>query len=822
MQSRGRLSSVLTFARRHRPLVFALSAGAALVGALLVSRVSFDANVLRLLPQRSPSVHNFQTFLESFGSLDHLYVVFESSGPIGDHRDLIDAYVDRLRHEPAIESVDAQLFEPGKDWRYVSDRALYLLGPEDAATALARFRPPRLEQEIAHARDLLSMPSSDIKALVQQDPLGLLSMMRARMAREKGLVAVDPSQEGYVSADGTSRLVIVKPNGPPFDTDFCKRLFQRLAAVETEARQAAATADPDAGSVTVQAAGAYRVSLEAEQLIKREGIVNAVGSMALLLVIVFAVFRTPRVLLFGSVPMTLAALLALAITGLVQGSLSPATSGSAGMLFGLGIDGLVLLYLRYLEERGSGAGPDEAVARLGGTAASVVLAQMTTAATFFALLATDFPTLHDLGALVGLGILLCCGLTLVLFPAMLPRRAEAPAGRLLTAAWLGRFVTRAALPIVVCGAAATLILAVASTRLRLDTSIEKLQARTKGSLLEQQLTDRFSLPRDVLLVMNEGERLDPLLETDERLEETLAAKVRSVQTSGAGLLLPSASRQALVARAIGDAGTTVAAVERDVQSAGAALGFRAGTFAPFLDRVPQLLDQSARISYDGLLEHGLGSLVSRFVARRGGRYQTVTYLYSQQATDLDALQQAVHDVDPGLRLTGLPVINRDLRRAFLPQFLRALTIGTAVVALLIYVVFRSVRYTLLALLPTAIGFIWSAGLLAFAGVELDLFSLFAAVTFIGIAVDYGIYVLYRYAFEPGCDMNGVLETTGAAIMLACATALVGFGTLVNSAYQPLHVFGIVSIVTLTCCLIASIVLLPALVLQMERWSPAAR
>ena len=104
-------------------------------------------------------------------------------------------------------------------------------------------------------------------------------------------------------------------------------------------------------------------------------------------------------------------------------------------------------------------------------------------------------------------------------------------------------------------------------------------------------------------------------------------------------------------------------------------------------------------------------------------------------------------------------------------------------------------------------------MLALFRVELDLFSLFAAVTFIGIAVDYGIYVLYRYVFEPSSGMDDVMTKTGAAIIIACATALIGFGTLVNSSYGPLHVFGIVSIVTLTCCLIASIVSLPALVVE---------
>ncbi len=220
------------------------------------------------------------------------------------------------------------------------------------------------------------------------------------------------------------------------------------------------------------------------------------------------------------------------------------------------------------------------------------------------------------------------------------------------------------------------------------------------------------------------------------------------------------------------------------------------------------------------MSHGLDSIVSRFVVHRDGMYRAVTYLYPQGPVDLDALRRIIADVNPDLRFTGLPVINQELRRQFLPQFLKGLAIGTIAVAMLVYAVFRTIRHTFLALLPTALGFIWSAGFLALRGVELDLFSLFAAVTFVGIAVDYGIYVLGRSVTEGVTDMNDVLTKTGAAIIVACMTALAGFGTLINSSYQPLHTFGIVSLVTLTCCLVASIVTMPAVVIEAERWSSA--
>jgi len=636
------------------------------------------------------------------------------------------------------------------------------------------------------------------------------------MGRQKGFVSFDPSQDGYVSADGRSRMILAQPKGAPFDTAFCAGLFQRLTEIEAAARQTAADLDPAIAGVGIQAAGAYRISLEAERLIRREGVANTIGSMVLLLLVVLVVFRNAWIMLCGAVPLAIAALLTLGINGSILGTLSPSTSGFAAMLFGVGIDAVILLYVRYLEEIRNQQSGDDATRRLSGTASSVVLANITTAVTFAALITVDFPTLRDLGSLVGLGILLCCALTLVLLPAMLSRYRPAHAPRMITAAWLGRFVQQRARWIVIGGAAATVGLGVAATRLRLDTGIDRLQAQTEGARLEKQVADRFSLPRDVLLVLNDAADLEQMLQADERLQAALAAKLPSVSASGISFLLPSERSQAAVAQAIGSADITTDSVRRDLAAAADRTGFRERTFDPFVDRLPRLLDRGERVSYDGLSAHGLDSIVSRFLVRRNERYESVAYVYPRPDTDLTALARIVHDVDPHLAVTGLPVINRELGAQFFPQFLKAMAVGTAAVMVLVYAVFRTVRYTLLTMLPTGVGLIWTAGILALMRVELDLFSLFALVTIVGIAVDYGIYVLYRYRFDQPSRIEDVLRETGAAIAIACATALIGFGTLVNSSYTPLRVFGIVSVVALSSCLVASVLFLPALLRQVER------
>lgn len=798
------------------------------LSVLLLTRLSFETNILQLLPQNGPAIGAFEKYLQHFGTLDHIYVLLETpKGRIADEEEFVEAYVRRLRALPEISSVDAALFDEVKDWGYLFDRELLLLGPGEAEAALRGLRPDAIAAELARTRGMLAMGSPDVKAYVQQDPLGLLRRLRERMGRGRALVSFDPSQTGYVSSDGRSRLVIAKPTRPPFDTDFSKRLFAQLARVEAQARRDAATRDREADGlepaepapageqVRVQVAGGYRVALEAERQIRRESIVNSVSSLAGLLFLVFVVFRTPWILLFGMVPLVLAAAFTLGVNGLF-GALSPATSGSSAMLFGLGIDGIGLLYLRYIEERNRGFAPDEAIGRTAGTAKSVLLAYGTTGATFLALTLLDFPSLQQLGRLVGIGILACAGLVLVLLPALLgltsPEMRQPP----VTAAWLGRFVVRRARAILVVAALLTVGLGLAATRLRIDLSLDKLQAQTEGAALEQEVADRFSLPRDVVLAFAEGSELDPLLAGARAVAAGIERDLPNIAFASPDALLPPAAVQEAVAAAIRrsgvDAATVVTTLNREAQRA----GFRPGVFQAFADRLPRMLDPSQRLSYEAVVAHGLAPLVSRFVAKTPGGYMVVVYAYPRSAADLDRLAGVVQKAAPGFALTGVPPVNRELADRFLPQFLTGVTLGSTAVAIFIFFVFRRVRLLLLALLPTAVGFVWSAGILALLHVQMDLFSMFAAMSFIGIATDYGIYILHRHALEGTSDVREVLTHTGTGILVAGATTLIGFGSLINSSYAPLRSFGITSVATVASCLVAALLVLPALLHEARR------
>jgi hypothetical protein len=795
------LERLLLAAFRRRRLVLIAAALTAVVATALLTRLRLDSNVLHLLPQRGPAVQAFQQYLESFGTLDRLYIVIETAAgsTIAEHEDAIGGYLGTLRALPEIATVDAGVTDETRDWTYLLDRQLLLLDPVELDAALARFRPPALDAALQASRRRLATPSADVRRLVQQDPLGLLSDLRDRLSRQQLPFSLDPTQSGYVSPDGRSRLVIARPTRPPYDSTFARALNARVDSL-------AAALPPE---LRVRVAGGYRVAAETETVIRNESVVNTVSSLIGITAIIVIVLRSLRPILAISMPIGLASLVTIAVYGSIV-PLSPAAAASAAVLFGMGVDNTLLLYLTYLERRRQGLDAAPAIASLAGAGVSVVIAFTTTTATFLGLLFVDLPALQDLGLIAGVGVLACGAAALLLFPAVAPVRLSLAQQRSLALPGLTRFVRRNRRVIVGAAAAVTLLLWVLAPPLAFSPTVQRLAPTSAAGNLEQEIATRFNLPQEALFAVSESADLEPLLESHARLAAELASSGVDVRLGSPVTLLPARANQERTGSALRAAGLDPAIVARDFEAAASRAGFRPGSFSPFLERVPVLTDPEARLTRDGYAAHGLGDLLEHFVVKEGARYRAVTYIYPRSLAILPAIEDAVQRAGDGLRLTGVSLVNRELEAKFLPELRKGALIGVAGVLLLLVVGFRSARLAMWALIPVTLGTFWSICLTAVAGVELDLFSVFGPVMCVGIGVDYGVHLLHRSAHEPEHGMSVALTHTSPSILLAATTTLLGFGSLMLSSYAPLHALGIVTTLTIGCCLAAGLLVLPAL------------
>ncbi len=804
----------MTWARVRRTAVLWTTLALTVLSLVPVSRIRFGTDVLQLMPREAGAVDAFETYLERFGSLDALYVYVEApdDGAIGDYADYVEALAASLRDVPDVTRVDSGLVDPDRDWAYLGDRQLLLLDEETFGEAVARLDGPRLREQVRRTKELLALPSPAIKALAQRDPLGWFELMSARLRGASSVLDIDPTRaDGYVTPDGRAQLLVVHPAQPPFDTAFSRRLIDAVtqAAAQVQQEFAPVWADYGLAPPRTDLAGGHRTAIEAETLMRGESISNTVWSLVGVLTLLYLAFRNWWLVLFGAVPVLLGTLVTLALFQVSGVQLSAAATGASAMLFGLGDDGLVLLFVAYRQRLAQGLSPLGAVRQLGGTGVSVLLGAVTTSATFLGLWFMSFPSLQQLGAVIGVGMLLTVLFTLTVLVAGLPGRDWVSRSRDLTMPGLGRWVARRRRAILLAAIVVSLPLGWGLTRVHVDPRIERLRPTGPGMALESEIIERFGLAQDVYLVMSRGPALEPQLTRHEELTHS-TRDVEGLPLVGPGMLLPSDAvqddRRAAIAAAAADSTRVADAVD----AAADAEGFVDGTFAPFRARLPRLLDAQQSITLDGLQSHGLGDIAGRFIRRDGADYVVASYATPQTAAAVAALQARVA-ARPDLVLTGLPLVNASLAARFPRELGAGLGIGALVVLLIIWLEFRAVRPTLLAMLPTACGLVWGLGALGWAGVDLDLFSVFAVLMFLGIGVDYGIHLLHPTLGARGATMSEALAVVGPAMLLAGATTIVGFGTLIGSSYAPLRSLGLTAVATLAAALVASLLVLPAAV-----------
>ena len=330
------VSAIVSAAHRYRGVVAAAVLGAVVVSAAGASRLTFDADVLSLLPHDSPVIQSFRTFLARFGSLDQLYVVFTAPDghTMSEYGERVDAWVDGLRSAPEISRVDAGVADKTRDFSWLADHQLLLFPGHQLDEALRRLSPEGMPAAVAARRDLLTVPSAQVAELVRQDPAGLLDLMRDALGGSQNGINIGVGTDGYVTQDGRSRLVIARPKRPPYDTEFARALDDRLQKIESAAAAAAASEPREKDEeplppMTVQFAGGHRIAVETEAVVKSETWWNTFGSLITILPLLFIVFRSLWLVTVGSLPSGLALVVVLGAIGFTGEKLSAAATGSA-------------------------------------------------------------------------------------------------------------------------------------------------------------------------------------------------------------------------------------------------------------------------------------------------------------------------------------------------------------------------------------------------------------------------------------------------------------------------------------------------------------
>jgi hypothetical protein len=822
--------------RRNKEILIAAFV-LAVLAVLGATRISFDPDLLNLIPQQNKQVNEFRKVLKDLGTIDYHIVLMDmpKGRDVHDYDTLIDAVAEGYRKNPRIEDVTYKIPNPLDFIEIILPKALLFLTPAELDEVSAKLTDDGIRASVARNAAMLQTPQATaMKPLVQYDPFNLVPIFLRKFQSAGGGFSIDTSTGYYMSSDHSMLLILTKPRRPAQDVPFGKKLLNEGTLIEAEAlRDFQKSAPPGTPLPRISHTGGYEIAAGDADLIRQDVIVNILGTVFGVLALFLYAFRRPASIIYAGAPLALGLLLTFGMAGVTYGKLSQASAGFAALLAGLGIDFITVLYGRYVDERNRGATMQESIRTImRSTMPGVFVAAITTAGTFFAFLATDFRGMTQLGFLTGVGILLFLLCVMFLLPALIvfsERKESRRAPKLyLNSFGAGKLIDISiAKPLVTIGVWVVFIVAcgIMATRVRFSDNIQDLRAKGNSGVVNQsRITEKFGQSFDFMMYVCEGKTLEEALEKTRTASKDLDALVadhtiasyQSIST----FLPPVVDQEKIIARLHGGSANefNFARVEKTFRAALTENGFRPDAYDDYLKLFAQTLQPSQPITLQTIGNEDITKLTTRFVKKVGDGWMSVINVYptgGKWPRDVPAKLMTVPDRHPGDVLTGVNLVSGTLRRIVKADATRSTIIGFIAVLVLMFVSFRNVKLTLLSFVPFVAGAVGMLGLMALLGLQFNFMNIFVGLMIIGVATDYAIYMLQRYREDPAA-FRGSAHETGKAIVMASLTAIVGYGAFAFSHYPGLRSIGYASTFGIGLSGLAAITLLPAILVMGRR------
>jgi uncharacterized protein len=208
-----------------------------------------------------------------------------------------------------------------------------------------------------------------------------------------------------------------------------------------------------------------------------------------------------------------------------------------------------------------------------------------------------------------------------------------------------------------------------------------------------------------------------------------------------------------------------------------------------------------------------------FFISRSGKFLLQVYP-KQDVWQRDKQEEFIRElrtVDP--HVTGSPVQFYEYTSMLKQNVQRAAAYAAVIIAVLVFLHFRRLSSVLLALLPVALGFCWMLGLMGWLGMPFNPVNIVSLILVIGIGVTNGVHILNRFAEHPQPIILG--RSTGKAVLVSALNTMAGFGSLLVAKHQGIASLGAVMAIGTATCVVASLVLLPAVLTLLCRigWCP---
>lgn len=773
----------------------------------LARQLDLDTDLVALMPEGVPSVDNLQKAIAKTGGYSHAMVIVDSPDPDAAVRFLDDLREEVLRLDyvsSAEYAEDTSIFQ--------RNQLLYV--EEEDLTEIHKRLSERIEYEKKHINfDVKDTSISiNIRGADQQAPSLDFSDIEQKYRGSESDKSSD--QKVFRNEAGDVTIMVVLPEGSTTSISYARTVTEDIRALIDKVGPS--KYHPE---MTAKVGGRVVNRVAEFDVVISDLKSSATWSIGGILLILVLFYRRVSAIFYIGIPLAVAFLWTFALTKLGLGGLNLITVFLVLILFGLGIDFGIHNLQRYDEVRHKGGDMREALRTiLFKTGHASLLAALTTAAGFYALMLTDFRAFSEFGFIAGTGVALSLVSMYVVFPSLLVLAERSGVYRLpmefgIRAA-VGSWRFSATKPVLLVGLVLTVVGTAAAFTIefekdfgRMDTTIPEMNA------LKEKIREVFPLRDDKAVVYVDNlEDVSAVVDELERIRKSRAPgeatieKVKSIYD-----VVPESEQQHERLRIIEKIHARMVEAIQLLEDFGGERGTR---------------DAERKEELEGLLKYaGIRELkpqelpipIQRIFTGVEGSKGYLVYIYNAQSTaELEKAQAFVDDIRE-IKVDGKTyypatesmvfVDMLNLMRADARKAVAAVLVTVLLVLLLAY---RNVKAAVTVTIPVVVGMAWMLGIMAVFGVRLNVINMVVLPTLLGIGVDNGIHIFQRYREEGFSNVREVVMTTGGAAFLTTATTLLGFAGTLAAQNGGLQSLGTAASIGLGACLVSSLTVFPAL------------
>ena len=761
-----------------------------LLCAIVIGRTTFTADLSAFLP-RSPSAEQ-RVLVDQLreGLVSRLILIGIEGGDAPTRAALSRQLAATLRAPPASLQFNAinngEPVSEARDRQFVFEHR-YVLSP---AVTPQRFSAEGLHAALGESLDLLASSAGLVaKNMLPRDPTGEV----AALVSQLDSTALPSMSNGvWASHDGKRAVLVAQTSAAGSDTD----AQAHAIATVRRAFDAAARTVPNAASTTLLMTGPGVFSVDTRDTIKHDVERLSALSLVLIVALLLTVYRSPRTLVLGLLPVLSGVAAGVAAVSVGFGTVHGLTLGFGTTLIGEAVDYSIYLFVQsaHTSTRTRTAHADDSLrAWIAAYWPTIRLGVLTSVCGFASMLFSGFPGLVQLGGYSIAGLVTAALVTRYVLPHLRGAHVE-----IRDVAKLGAWLARAAhaaprlrglLVLVLVGACAALVLHRDGLWSRELAALSPVPAKSQA--LDASLRADVGAPDVRYLVVIPGATEQAALQGAEKMAAQLQPLVDAGVLAGfenPARYLPSDATQRARLASLPPADVLTARMRTAVEDQ--PIRVKPDLFAPFIADVAAARTQPLLRRAD-LQGTSMALAVDALLTERDSQWSAMlplrapAHAANQPGLDAAAIRTSVERANlPGALFVDLKAEADRLYVDYVREDIHLSLAGFAAIALLLLITLRSAQCTLRALAPLVAAVLVVTAGFALTGVQLTILHLVGMLLIVAVGSNYALF------FNQRASTSGIAPQTLVSLLVANLATVAGFVLLAFSRVPMLETFGL--------------------------------